>query len=136
MRSERATFAIRIAFSAAAALLILAGASLNAAGRGGAEVVVAAIAGLMAVVAGAAYSEWTVAGPMSAGSLLVALLSVHFDFSNRGLPVQLAGLILLALGGFVGITAYRSFTEALRAKLEDMEALTAQLEEKQHAFMA
>src|SRR5438874_2309212 len=94
MRSERATFAIRIAFSAAAALLILAGASLNAAGRGGAELAVAGIAGFMAVVAGAAYPEWTVAGPMAAGSLLVALLSVRFDFTNPGLPIQLAGLVL------------------------------------------
>jgi HD-GYP domain-containing protein (c-di-GMP phosphodiesterase class II) len=136
MRSERATFAIRIAFSAAAALLILAGASLNSSGRGGAELAVAAIAGFMAVVAGAAYSEWTVAGPMGAGSLLVALLSVRFDFTNHGLPIQLAGLLVLALGGFVGVTAYRSFTEALRSKLEDMEGLNSQLEDKQRAFIA
>src|SRR6266853_126079 len=95
MRSERATFAIRIAFSGAAAILILA-----------------------------------------AGSLLVALLSVRFDFTNRGLPIQVAGLLLLALGGFVGVTAYRSFTEALRSKLEDMEALNSQLGDKQRAFMA
>jgi HD-GYP domain-containing protein (c-di-GMP phosphodiesterase class II) len=134
--SERATFAIRIAFSVAAALLILAGASLNAAGRGGPELAVAAIAGLMAVIAGAAYSEWTVAGPMAVGSLLAALLSVHFNFATHGLPLQLAGLLLLALGGFVGVTAYRSFTEALRSKLEDMKALNAQLEDKQRAFMA
>jgi hypothetical protein len=136
MRSERATFAIRIAFSGAAALLILAGASINSSGRGGPELAVAAIAGLMAVVAGAAYSEWTVAGPMAAGSLLVALLAVRFDFTNRGLPIQAAGLLLLALGGFVGVTAYRSFTEALRSKLADMEALNSQLEDKQRAFMA
>jgi len=136
MRSERATFAIRIAFSAAAALLILAGASLNASGRGGAELAVAAIAGFMAVVAGAAYPEWTVAGPMAAGSLLVALLSVRFDFTNPGLPIQLAALVLLALGGFVGVTAYRSFTEALRSKLEEMDGLNSQLEDKQRAFIA
>ena len=136
MRSERATFAIRIAFSAAAALLILAGASLNAAGRGGAELAVAGIAGFMAVVAGAAYPEWTVAGPMAAGSLLVALLSVRFDFTNPGLPIQLAGLVLLALGGFVGVTAYRSFTEALRSKLEEMEGLNSQLADKERAFIA
>ncbi|HET9410557.1 MAG TPA: GAF domain-containing protein [Candidatus Dormibacteraeota bacterium] len=136
MRSERATFAIRIAFSAVAALLILAGASLNASGRGGAELAVAAIAGFMAVVAGAAYPEWTVAGPMAAGSLLVALLSVRFDFTNPGLPVQLAGLVLLGLGGFVGVTAYRSFTDALRTKLEEMEVLNSQLQDKERAFIA
>jgi len=136
MSSERATFAIRIAFTVAAALLILAGASLNAAGRSGAELAVAAIAGLMAVVAGAAYSEWTVAGPTAIGSLLVALLSVHFNLATHALPGQLAGLLLLAMGGFVGVTAYRNFTEALRSKLEDMNSLNAQLEDKQRAFMA
>jgi len=127
---------MRIGFAAAAALLILAGASLNAAGRGGPELVVAATAGLMAVIAGAAYPEWTVAGPMAVGSLLVALLSVRFDFTNHGLPVQLAGLLVLALGGFVGVTAYRSFTEAIRSRLEEMEGLNAQLEDKHRAFMA
>ena len=136
MRSERATFVMRIAFSGAAGLLILAGGSLNAAGRGGSELAVAGIAGFMAVVAGAAYSEWTVAAPMAVGSLLVALLSVRFDFTNRGLPVQLAGLLLLALAGFVGAIAYRSFTDALRSKIEDLEDLNAQLEDKQRAFMA
>src|SRR5438874_7064497 len=123
IRSERATLFVRIAFSAAAAVLILGGASLNAAGRSGGEVVVAAIAGFMAIVAGAAYSEWTIAGPMAGGSLLVVLLSVHFNFATRGLPFQLAGVVLLALGGFVGITAYRSFTDALRSRLEEMDDL-------------
>ena len=136
IKSERATFAIRIAFSAAAALLILAGASMNAAGRSGGEVAVAAIAGFMAVVAGAAYSEWTLAGPVAAGSLLIALLAVRFEFSSRGLLIQFVGLLLLALGGFVGVTAYRSFTEALHSRLDRMEDLNAQLEEKQRAFMA
>src|SRR5260221_1708466 len=136
IRSERATCLIRVAFSAAAAVLILAGGSLNAAGRTGGDAVVAAIAGFMAIVAGAAYSEWTIAGPMAGGSLLVVLLSVHFNFATRGLPLQLAGVVLLALGGFVSITAYRSFTDALRSRLEEMEDLNAQLEDKQRAFMA
>src|SRR5581483_10899243 len=136
MRSERAALLIRVAFSAAAALLILAGASLNTAGRGGGEVVVAAIAGFMAIVAGAAYSEWTVSGPMAGGSLLVVLLAVHFTLRATGLPMQLAGIVLLGLGGFVGVTAYRSFTEALRTRLQEMEDLNSRLEDKQRAFLA
>jgi HD-GYP domain-containing protein (c-di-GMP phosphodiesterase class II) len=134
--SERATLAIRIGFAAAAALLILAGASLNATGRTGGDLVVAAIAGLMAVVAGAFYAEWTVAVPMGIGSLLVELLSVHFQLSSRSLPIEVSGLVLLALGGVTGVTAYRSFTEALRRRLDDVEALNSQLEEKHRAFMA
>src|SRR5947199_1735112 len=135
-RSERATLLVRVAFSSAAAVLILSGASLNAAGRSGAEVVVAAIAGFMAIVAGAAYSEWTVGGPMAIGSLLVVLLSVRFNVHASGLPIQLAGVVVLALGGFVGVTAYRSFTEALRTRLLEMDDLNLQLEDKQRAFMA
>src|ERR1051326_3165221 len=102
IRSERATFMIRVAFSAAAAVLILGGGSLNAAGRSGGEVVVAGIAGFMAIAAGAAYAEWTIGGPMAVGALLVVLLSVKFNLSSPALPVQLAGIVLLALGGFVG----------------------------------
>jgi HD-GYP domain-containing protein (c-di-GMP phosphodiesterase class II) len=136
IRSERGTFFVRVAFSAAAAVLILAGASLNTAGSSGGEVAVAAIAGFMAVVAGAAYSEWTIGGPMAVGSLLVVLLSVQFRFNNPNLPVQLAGILLLAIGGFVGVTAYRSFTDALRSRLEEVDGLNAQLDDKQRAFMA
>jgi len=136
IRSERATLVVRIAFSAAAAILILGGASLNAAGRSGGEVVVAAIAGFMAIVAGAAYSEWTIGGPMAIGSLLVVLLAVRFNLRAPTLPIQLAGVVVLALGGFVGVTAYRSFTEALRTRLQEMQDLNSQLEDKQRAFMA
>lgn len=135
MTSERATFAIRIAFSAAAVILVLAGASLNSAGHGDGAAVVAAIAGLMAVAAGAAYSEWTIAAPAAGGALVVAFWSNQFQF-NGVLTGQLAGLLLLALGGFVGITAYRSFTGALGAQLERMESLNARLEDKHRAFVA
>src|SRR5438874_759787 len=44
----RASFAVRIGFSVAAGVLILAGASMNVAGRSGAEVLVPAIAAFMA----------------------------------------------------------------------------------------
>ena len=64
----RASFAMRIGFSVAAGVLILAGASMNVAGRSGADVLVPAIAGLMAAAAGAAYSEWTIAGQIGRAS--------------------------------------------------------------------
>lgn len=135
MTSGRPTFAMRIAFSAAAAVLVLAGASLNSAGHGDGAAVVAATAGLMAVAAGAAYSEWTIAAPAAGGALVVALWSNQFQL-NGALAGQLAGLLLLALGGFVGITAYRSFTSALHSQLEHVEALNARLEDKHRAFVA
>src|SRR5229473_3510688 len=133
--AHRASFAMRIAFSAAAGVLILAGASMNVAGRSGADVLVPAIAGLLAAVAGAAYSELTVAGPTAVGALVVALLSVHFNFSDRSLPFELGGLLLLALGGLTGVTAYRSFNDALARDHDSLADLQSQLEEKHRAFM-
>ena len=127
---------MRIAFSAAAGVLILAGASVNVAGRSGADVLVPAIAGLMAVAAGATYTEWTIAGPAAIGALLVAFLSMHFDFTDRSLPFQLGGLLLLALGGVTGVTAYRSFNDALARDHDSLADLQSQLEEKHRAFMA
>ena len=136
IRSERATLAVRIGFAAAAAILILAGASLNATGRSGGELFVVAVAGLMAVVAGAAIPEWTIAGPMAAGAVLVVLLSVGFHFTDVRLPAQIGGLVVLALGGVTGATAYRSFTSALRSRGDEVRELNAQLEEKHRAFLA
>src|SRR5713226_1565893 len=118
---------MRIAFSAAAGVLILAGASMNVAGP--------AIAGLLAVVAGATYSELTIAGPTAVGALVVALLSVHFNFTDRSLPFELGGLLLLALGGLTGVTAYRSFNDALARDHDSLADLQSQLEEKHRAFM-
>src|SRR5579859_993070 len=133
----RASFAMRIAFSAAAGVLILAGATMSAgAGRAGSDVIVPAIAGLMAAIAGAAYFEWTIAVPMAIGSLLVALLSVHFNFTNPLVPFELGGILLLALGGVTGVTAYRSFNDALARDHDSLADLKSQLEEKHRAFMA
>jgi len=135
--AQRASFAMRVAFAAAAGVLILAGASMSAgAGRPGGDVLVPAIAGLMAAVAGAAYFEWTIAGPMAIGSLLVTLLSVHFNFANPNLPFDIGGLLLLALGGLTGVTAYRSFSDALSRDNESMAGMQAQLEEKHRVFLA
>src|SRR6266700_703311 len=134
--TQRASFAMRIAFSAAAGVLILAGASVNVAGRSGADVLVPAIAGLMAAAAGAAYTEWTIAGPAAIVALMVAFLSVHFDFTDRSLPFQLGGLLLLALGGVTGVTAYRSFNDALARDHDSLADLQSQLDEKHRAFMA
>src|SRR5689334_1323585 len=118
--AQRASFAMRVAFAAAAGVLILAGASMSAgAGRPGSDVLVPAIA-----------------GPMAIGSLLVTLLSVHFDFANPNLPFYIGGLLLLALGGVTGVTAYRSFSDALTRDNDSMAGMQAQLEEKHRAFLA
>ena len=130
MNSERRTFFTRIAFSAATGILILAGATLNANGRVGEPAVLAAAAGLLALLAGAFNRTWKLAVPLGIAALVGTLLTSQFD-----LP-ELAGLVLLALGGFAGSLAYRSFTEAMRRQLDDMKRLNDQVEEKHRAFLA
>src|SRR5258708_23129627 len=130
MNSERATFLTRIGLSATTALLILAGATLTGSGRVGQPALVAAVAGLLALLAGAFNRTWKLAVPLGIAALVGTLLTSQFD-----LP-ELAGLVLLAVGGFAGSLAYRSFTEAMRRQLEDMKRLNAQVEEKHRAFLA
>ncbi|TAN34459.1 GAF domain-containing protein [bacterium] len=136
MGSERATFALRIAFSAATAVLILAGASLNASGRAGPAALLAAAAGLLALAAGVVNPLWKVAAPLAVAALVVNLLPSQFNLQDANLGLQAAGLLLLGLGGYVGSIAYRSFTEAMRRQLRDLRSLNAQLEEKHRAFLA
>jgi GAF domain-containing protein len=130
MNSDRATFVTRIALSAATAILILAGATLNVTGRGGQAALLAAIAGLLALVAGALNRTWKVAVPLGIAALVVSVITPQFSFFD------IVGLALLALGGFAGSLAYRNFTDAMRRQLDDMRRLNAQLEEKHRAFMA
>ena len=58
MNSYRAVWGVRFGSSGAAALLVLAGASLNGSGRLGWATAFAAGAGLLAVVAGVFYRDW------------------------------------------------------------------------------
>src|SRR5256885_11973164 len=53
-----------------------------------------------------------------------------WDFTDTQLPLEVAGLLLLAIGGFVGRIAYNNFTDALHRQLDEIEGLVGQLEEK------
>jgi GAF domain-containing protein len=130
MTSDRATFALRIALLAATAILILAGATLNVSGREGQSALVAAVACLVALLAGALNQVWKVAVPLGIAAVVVSVLTPPFR------PLDLAGLVLMGLGGAAGSMAYRSFTDAMRRQLDDMKRLNAQLEEKHRAFLA
>ena len=136
MSSERATFAVRIAFSAAAAVLILAGASFNVSGRAGALALLAGLAGLLALAAGALNARWRYSAPLGVAALAMTLISAQLNLKDRYFVLQLAGLLLLGVGGLVGSIAYRSFTDAMRRQLDDLQDLNAQLEDKHRAFMA
>jgi GAF domain-containing protein len=136
MSSIRGTFALRVGFSAATAVLILAGASLNVHGRSGQAALIAVVAGLLALGAGAVNVRWKVSAPLAAAALLASLAAAGFNLRDGQLPLELGGLLLLGAGGFVGSLAYNNFTNALRGQLDEMELLVAQLEEKHRAFLA
>src|SRR5665213_2058725 len=75
MNSDRATFVTRIALSAATAILILAGATLNVNGRVGQAALLAAIAGLLALAAGALNRTWKIAVPLAIAALVVSVIT-------------------------------------------------------------
>ena len=136
MNSGRATFAIRTGFSAAAAVLVLAGASLDATGRDLGAMVVAGLAGLGAVAAGAVWRQWRFSAPAGAAALVLTLLLGLTNPREGDIVRQLASLLMLGLGGLLGGIAYRNFTDALRRKQDEADALNAQLDLKHRAFLA
>src|SRR5258706_2650260 len=136
MNSEKATFALRIGYSAATAAMVLVGASLNVAGRSGAAAFFAIVAGLLAFASGALNVNWQGSVPLGAAALLVTLVSAGFNLRDQNLYVQLAGVLLLGLGGFVGSIAYRSFSRAINTHAADLEGMRMLLLAKERAFMA
>jgi GAF domain-containing protein len=136
VNSERTTFALRIGFSAATAAIVLVGASLNVTGRSGAAAFFAVVAGLLALASGALNTSWQGSVPLGAAALLVTLLAAQFNLSDPNLVLQLAGLMLLGLGGFVGSVAYRSFSRSISTHANELEALRVELLAKERAFMA
>jgi GAF domain-containing protein len=123
-------------FSAAMLVLILAGASLNEGGRTGAAALLAAIAGLLALTAGVLNMFWKVSIPLGVAAVFVELFAAQFNLKDRQLPWELAGILILGLGGVIGSSAYRSFAGALHRQLDDIDRLNGRLEEKHRAFMA
>jgi HD-GYP domain-containing protein (c-di-GMP phosphodiesterase class II) len=136
VNSERATFALRIGFSAATAALVLIGATLNVTGRSGAGAFFAVVAGLLAMGSGALNTNWQGSVPLAGAALLVTLLSAQFNLRDPNLIPQVAGLLLLGLGGFVGSIAYRSFSGAIGTHAAALEGLRMELLAKERAFMA
>ena len=136
LSSGRGSFAIRVGWSVAAAVLIFAGSSLNEGGRAGSEAVLAGVAGALALAAGLIYSNWRVAIPLAAASLVLTLVIAQFNRIQGDVLMQLAGLIALAAGGVMGGIAYRSFTRVLTDQASDIAGKNAQLEQKHRAFLA
>jgi HD-GYP domain-containing protein (c-di-GMP phosphodiesterase class II) len=128
--------AVRAGFSAATAVLILVGASLNASGRVGWGVAFAGFGGLLALAAGVAYSNWRLSVPAGGAAFVFTLLIAQFNPRQGDLVIQLGGLVMLGLGGAVGAIAYRSFSDAVSRSLHEAGTLSAQLQQKHRAFLA
>jgi len=133
MNSARGATALRTAFLAAAAALVLAGASLNAAGHDGVPFVLAGLAGALAFGAGAEYRSWKLAAALGAASLILTLLVTQFDARQADLALQAPGLALLAAGGVLGALAYRSFHRQLDRQAGELQGLNARLDQKHRA---
>src|SRR2546429_9621963 len=109
MSSARAVFGFRIGHWAAAALLLVAGASLNAGGRDAGWIALAGVAGLLAVSAGVFYREWRGSVPAAVIAFLVAVGIAQFN-SRPGDPLpQLPRLLPPGLAGAGGGMALRAF---------------------------
>jgi len=129
MNSNRAVLGLRIGFSAATALLILVGASLNASGRIGWATGFAGLAGLLALAAGIVYDKWRLSAPVGGAAVVFTLVIAQFNPRQGDLLLQLAGLVLLAVAGGMGGIAYRRITETIQRQAQE-------LEQKQRAFLA
>src|SRR5260370_29377289 len=112
LNSLRGTCAIRIGFSAATAVLLLAGASLNVSGRTGEAALLAGVGGLLAIAAGAMNVRWKISAPLGVAALLAAIAAARFDFTDKSLPLDIGGLVVLGLGGVAGPRAYTALTTA------------------------
>ena len=128
--------AIRTAFLAAAAVLVLAGASLNSAGRDGLPFLFAGLAGALAFGAGTQYRSWRLAAAVAAVSLILTLLVTQFNPSQADLALQAPGLALLAAAGVLGAIAYRSFNSQLDRQAAEVQGLSIRLDLKHRAFVA
>jgi HD-GYP domain-containing protein (c-di-GMP phosphodiesterase class II) len=136
MNSGRRPFTFRIGLAASSAILVLAGATLSASGRDTYVLALGAIAGLLALASGATFGSWRLAAGLGAVSLLLTLALSQLDARQADLPIQLPGLLLLAVGGVLGAIVYRGLARDLDKQRADLQALSATLGQKHQAFVA
>src|SRR5438094_3632611 len=136
MDSSRRVLGFRIALSAAAAVLVLAGASLNASGRVSGGIALAGVTSLLAVSSGVLYREWRLAVPLAGIASVVTIVIAQFNALQGDLVPQVAGLVLLAVGGLAGAITYRSFVSEVRQQAAELEGLNTRLGLKDQAFIA
>src|SRR5690348_9227316 len=107
--------------SAAAAALVLVGATLNGSGRAAWAIFLAAGAGLLAGSAGVFVRRWRLSVPLAGAALVITLLTSDL--------LQTLGLILIGAGAALGADLYRRFQQTVARQ-------TMELRQKHLAFLA
>jgi HD-GYP domain-containing protein (c-di-GMP phosphodiesterase class II) len=136
MSSPAVAKAFRIGFTAGAAVLVLAGASLNAFGRDTAGLVLGALAGALIAAAGCLFRSWRLSAPLAVAAVVVAAGIAILDPQPGDLALQIGGMVLLAGGGVAGGLAYEAFAGELARRQAEVEELSARLGQKHQAFVA
>lgn len=136
MNSLRRAGRVRAGLAVAAAILVLAGASMNAVGHDGYLLALGGFAGLLALAAGVLYRSWRIAAGLAAAAVVGTFIAVQLSGQPVNLLLQAPALVLLAGGGIVGAIAYSNFVQELSKQDANAEALNARLGQKHQAFVA
>src|SRR5207244_13107644 len=88
------------------------------------------------VPSGVVYGEWRLVLPLAGFAAVVPVVVAHVDARQWDLVLQLAGLVLLAVGGLAGAITYRSFVSEVRQQAAELEGLNTRLGLKDQAFIA
>ena len=129
MSSNRGVFGLRVGTSAASALLVLAGASLNGSGRLGWSTALATLFGVTALAAGVFYRDWRLSVPLAGIAFVMTVVIAQLSSRQGDLIFQLVGLALLGVGGALGGIAYRTFAGTV-------ERQSTEIQQKHKAFLA
>jgi GAF domain-containing protein len=121
MDSKGAVFGLRAGPAAAAAALLLVGATLDGSDRDGWTVVFAAVVGAAAIAIGVFYESWRFSIPMGGVAAVSAFLVGQITSGAGQIVLQLVGLICLGVGGAVGGVVYRRFVDVIDRQAQDLQ---------------
>jgi GAF domain-containing protein len=126
---------LQLALFAGAGVAILAGASFNIQGYSGQTAMLAILAGAAAWTAGLLYRQWKIAVCLGLAAVAFTAVEVHFGKAEF-FGVNLAGLLCLVLGGVLSTVAYGRVMADIRARIHQVEALNAELQDQHRMFLA
>lgn len=136
MRATRAAAPLHLTLFAGAAALSVAGIALNFQGHLDDSAGLALLAGLIAFAAGILHRTWRFALPLAALAALAASVNAGLTTESSILPVNIAGLAMLLVGGAAATHAYGRGTLELRRRLGELDRLGWEHEEKDRLFMS